>query len=332
MKFQDAQITAKALLQQGLSVLVSGPPGIGKSALAATIASQLGWRLVTSQPVVNDPVDYKGLPFLKNGRAEFLPFADLLDLIETREDTLWFIDDLIQAPTAVQAALMQLVHPECRHLNGKRISDKVRILACTNRRQDRAGGVGFIEPLKQRFVSFALETDHVEWTAWALGQGLSPYIAAYLRWRPAHLLIEQPSPDLSGSANPRNWVWCSKVLAAGLPADALHEVLIGVLGQAVGSEFANFLNLADTLPDLSQISTSPHTVPVPVDPTLLYAVVGSLLGWAAKLSANNLFQYLGRLPEEFQVLFVTFASSKQAPICNTSEFADWTIRNQQALG
>jgi len=35
----------------------------------------------------------------------------LLDLVTTNEETLWHLDDLIQAPAAVQAALMQLVHP-----------------------------------------------------------------------------------------------------------------------------------------------------------------------------------------------------------------------------
>src|SRR5262249_16852261 len=152
MKFTEALNASKALLAEGLSVILSGPPGVGKSALAETLAGQMEWRLVISQPVIADPVDFKGLPFLVDGRAEFLPFADLVDLRTTTEDTLWHFDDLIQAPTAVQAALMQLVHPNCRQLAGKKLSDRVRILACTNRRQDRAGGVGFIEPLKQRFV------------------------------------------------------------------------------------------------------------------------------------------------------------------------------------
>ncbi len=332
MKFQEALATARSLLKENLSVLISGPPGIGKSALAETLAAQMGWRLIISQPVISDPIDFKGLPFVIDGRAEFLPFGDLLDLIQTTEDTLWNFDDLIQAPAAVQAALMQLVHPNCRQLNGKRLSSKVRILACTNRREDRAGGFGFIEPLKQRFVSFPLETDLNEWSSWALGNGLDPHIAAYLSWRPAHLLVEQPAPDLTGSPNPRNWEWCSRILRAALQPGPVYETLTGVLGQPVASEFISFLRVSASLPDLSRIAVDPEGVPVPVDPVTLYAVVGSLLGRSDQLPAKNLFQYLARLPEEFQVLFASFASSKNAAICNTPAFAEWTVANQQALG
>src|SRR5260221_390566 len=98
VKFQEALATSEALLAQGLSVLISGPPGIGKSALAETLAKRRGWRLITSQPVISDPTDFKGLPFVVDGHAEFLPFGDLLDLIGTDVETLWHFDDLIQAP------------------------------------------------------------------------------------------------------------------------------------------------------------------------------------------------------------------------------------------
>lgn len=332
MRFAEALQTCKVLLAQRLSVIVSGPPGIGKSALAESLAHQMGWRLVVSHPVIADPVDFKGLPFVVEGRAEFLPFGDLLDLITTSEDTLWHFDDLIQAPIAVQAALMQLVHPNCRQLGGRKLSPHVRILACTNRRQDRAGGTGFIEPLKQRFVAIPLETDHQEWTEWALRNSISPYVAAYLRWRPAHLLDEKPSPDLTGSPNPRGWEWVSRILETGLTGPPLAETLTGVLGHPVATEFLSFLQIAHSLPDLTQIANDPDAVPVPMDPATLYAAVGSLVSLSDQLPHGKVVHYVERLPEEHQVLFATFASSKKAQICSSRPFAEWAVRHQHVFG
>src|SRR5208282_983947 len=87
-------------------VLIKGAPGVGKTDITHQICGLVDADLVVEHPVVSDPTDYKGLPFAMPGTdsATFLPFGELKRLIEADRLTVCFIDDLGQAPAAVQAA------------------------------------------------------------------------------------------------------------------------------------------------------------------------------------------------------------------------------------
>jgi len=58
-------------------VLIKGAPGIGKSDIMAQVAQEVNADLIIMHPVVSDPTDYKGLPGIVEGQAEFLPYGEL---------------------------------------------------------------------------------------------------------------------------------------------------------------------------------------------------------------------------------------------------------------
>ncbi|NQV17777.1 MAG: Hint domain-containing protein [Armatimonadetes bacterium] len=98
--------TLKFSIENKFPVLIKGSPGVGKSNLVTQACKETDTELIVSHPVVSDPTDFKGLPFpVKNGtEATFLPFGDLLQLIKAEKPTVFFLDDLGQAPASVQAA------------------------------------------------------------------------------------------------------------------------------------------------------------------------------------------------------------------------------------
>ncbi len=64
-------------LEHRFNLLIVGAPGIGKTEIINQACDAAGMHMIVSHPVVSDPTDYKGLPFVVNGdRAEFLPFGD----------------------------------------------------------------------------------------------------------------------------------------------------------------------------------------------------------------------------------------------------------------
>ena len=143
----------KFAIKNKYPLLIKGSPGIGKTQILTQACLETGTELIVSHPVVSDPTDYKGLPFpTKDGtEATFLPFGDLLKLINADKPTVFFLDDIGQASSSVQASLMHLLL--ARRINGHAVSEHVVFLAATNRRQDRAAVQGILEPVKSRFAA-----------------------------------------------------------------------------------------------------------------------------------------------------------------------------------
>src|ERR1700757_797131 len=95
-KFLAAAIPAR------LPVLLVGGPGCAKTSLGTQAAAALGYDVIFSHPVVSDPTDFKGIfwPDASGGRCRVLPVGEIADLLECERPTVWFIDDIGQAPPA----------------------------------------------------------------------------------------------------------------------------------------------------------------------------------------------------------------------------------------
>ena len=107
--FLASAIAAKA------PILITGAPGIGKSALVEQAAREAGADMILSHPAVADPTDAKGLPWANpdSESATFLPFGELAQALKAERPTVWFLDDLGQAPPAVQARSALLRRSSC---------------------------------------------------------------------------------------------------------------------------------------------------------------------------------------------------------------------------
>ena len=92
-----------------MPVLICSGPGIGKSSIVEQACAEAEADCIVMHPVVSDPTDFKGMPWVGDGGATFLPFGDLQKLVNATKLTACFIDDLGQATPAVQAAAMQLI-------------------------------------------------------------------------------------------------------------------------------------------------------------------------------------------------------------------------------
>ena len=307
------------------NVMVTGQPGSGKSQTIAEAVLAAGFELIISHPVIKDPTDYKGLPTKIQDKAVFLPFGELLQLIEADKPTVLFLDDVGQASKAVQAALMQIVH--ARAIDGHAISDNVKIIAASNRRTDNAGVAGVLQPFKSRFTIVNLDPDADQWIDWALGQQDIPIeLIGAVKYNKAWINKYEPSKTFTNVPQPRNLHAIGKQMTDGLPRELLREVAVGRLGLSAGTDFMSFMALLDKLPTPADILANPKTADVPEEASCKYVLSNILIQQADADNLGAFATYLDRYPNEYITLFRTLISEKKPKLCNTTAFINMTIK------
>ena len=322
----------KFAIKNKYPLLIKGSPGIGKTQILTQACLETGTELIVSHPVVSDPTDYKGLPFpTKDGtEATFLPFGDLLKLINADKPTVFFLDDIGQASSSVQASLMHLLL--ARRINGHAVSEHVVFLAATNRRQDRAAVQGILEPVKSRFAAILeLEVNVDDWVDWAIENGTPFELIAFIRYRPNLLQNFQPTADIINTPSPRTVAYVGKMMNAGLPKDTEYEMISGAAGEGFAAEFLGFLKVYRDLPDIEKLIADPMSADVPTEPSTLFAVCGSLSAKANKKNLGNIIKFTDRLPGEFQVLLIKDAIKRNKSLSNTKEFSAWAIDHADVI-
>lgn len=330
MKPSELQKLLTVAFENNLKILIKGAPGIGKTDIVVSAAKRADADLVIMHPAVSDPVDFKGLPAIVGDKAEFLPYGQLRKLVEAKRKMVCFIDDIGQAPHAVQAALMQLIQQ--REIDGQKISDHVIFCGATNDSSHMAGVTSILEPVKSRWDSIVeLQADQMEWVRWAKKANLREEILAFVMFRGIEVLSNfKPSRDLTNTPSPRTVTSAAKLFGAGLYSRA---VLAGAAGEGWASEFLGFLQVYRTMPDPDECIKNPKTAPVPSteDASTLFALAVAISLRTTKATFANAQEYLKRMPKEHEVFTIRDAINRERELQNTAAFTNWARSNVEVL-
>lgn len=330
MKPSQLRRTLAVAFENKLKILIKGAPGIGKTEIVQAAAKAAKADLVIMHPAVSDPVDFKGLPAVVGKHAEFLPYGQLRKLIEADSLTVCFIDDIGQAPHAVQAALMQLIQQ--REIDGHKISEHVVFCGATNDSSHMAGVQSILEPVKSRWHSIVeLTADQTEWVRWAQKQNIREEILAFVMFRGMEVLHNfKPTRDLCNSPSPRTVAAAAALFGAGLYT---HDILAGACGEGWAAEFLGFLKVYQNLPDPDECIKNPEKARVPAtdDAATLFAIAVAVSLRATKENFANVTKYLKRLPKEHEVFAVRDVIAREKTLQNTAAFSNWAVENVKAL-
>ena len=325
----------KIAFKNFFNVIVAGAMGTGKSDIVKQAAWEIEYDLMLSHPLVKDPTDYGGYPFPDelNGRkiANFLMFGDMLKIVEAKRPLVVCFEDMLLATIAVQGAVMQMIWE--RELNGVKIPDCVAFVATTNRRQDKAGGQGLIEPFKSRNAIFNLRPNIDDWVEWAYKDGQPATLIAFCRRNTKALFDYAPSMDIVNTPCPRTVSKLGHWINAGIPDSLKMQVYSSNCGEGFAMEYMQFERQVDKLEDPDYIISNPMNAKLydKKDLDLIYVTVTSLAMRANVKNFENIMKYGNRLDAEYTMLLVTDAVKRNKELINTKSFSKWAEVNGNIL-
>jgi len=316
-----------ALIPARKRVLVVGGPGTGKTSIVRQVADELDADVLLSTPSTEDPTEPKGFPWAneKDATAHFKPFGNLARALAATKLTIWFLDDFGQALPGVQSGYMPLL--QGRTADGQELPECVVFVAATNRRADRAGVGGLLEPVKSRFdtiVELVPELD--ETCQWMIGQqDIAPEVVAYLRWQPDALNQFNPTADLENSPVPRTWEHAGRILSLKIADKAVEAAAVcGAIGDGQGGQLLAFVEMFRQLPSVDGILVDPDSAIVPTQVNVLYAVSTAVASRVTEKNFGRAARYAARLEDaghgDFAALLIRDVIRRKPALQQTPEF------------
>lgn len=245
-----------------LSVMIWGPPGIGKSSIVAQTAQHHDLAIIDLRLSQLAPTDLRGLPVAENGLAKWFP----PEFLPTAGNGILFLDEINMATPAMQGIAQQLILD--RQVGSYKVPDGWFIWAAGNRKSDRAAVFEMPSALANRFIHLDIAPDFDSFRIWGIAQALDEQILAFLAFRPT--LLHQIDSQRPAWPSPRSWAMAHQLHQAGLSVEP-------AVGPGAAGEFAAFCAIYARLPELEPILAGKSKASFPAEASARYATVLGLI-------------------------------------------------------
>lgn len=322
------------LIRAKLVPLVKGSPGVGKSDIIHKIAADFGLKVIDLRLAQCDPTDMLGFPQIQGSKAGYVPMETFP--IESDEipkgynGWLLFLDELTSAPKSIQSASYKIILD--RMVGNHKLHPNVAVVAAGNLESDNAIVESMSTALQSRLVHLEIAVDKDEWLDWAANVNIDHRICSFIRFRPDLLHNFNPDHTDCTYACPRTWKFADQILK--VTEDSSPErrpMLAGALSEGVATELMAFMQIYKSLPSIAEIVSDPMGTMVSNDPSVLFAITGSIANHADADNIAKLVQYVNRLPVEFQVVCLREAIRRNKALMSTPTMQAWIAKNANEL-
>jgi MoxR-like ATPase len=279
---------AAAMAEGGLAMMVYGPPGIGKTALALTLGHSqelVAWSnaksglsldaiqvVHLSAPELN-PEDLMGVPTIRelqrrmaDGREETFRVTvwAIPQMFNPERPFVLFVDEPNRCDPSVRNALFQLITGKSTS-GGFSLPAGSFVIMAGNRFEDRAGVKTLDNAFNGRAGHFNMEVDVDAWLEWALGAGLSPIVRAFIKRNPSQLADRFDADDVAPQKPmPRTWEAVGRIYASGrFGQDVKRTTAEALIGRGSAQLLHAYSKHESAIPDPDTIIKDPMAVRIP---------------------------------------------------------------------
>lgn len=340
VKVSQAQRMIAAAIRAKVVPFLKGSPGSGKSQVIHQIANEYNLQLIDMRLSQCDPTDLAGFPTIEGGKADYVPMKHFpIDSDPLPKDAqgkpmmgwLLFLDEATSAPPAIQAAAYKLVLD--RMVGSHHLHPKCALVLAGNLETDGAIVHTMSTALQSRLVHMELMVDPKEWDEWAVEKGgIHHHITSFIKFKPNQLYTFSADHTDSTYACPRTWEFASRLIGVlGEDSPDQLPLLAGTLSEGVAREFIAFRKLYQKILTPRQIEADPTGVKVPSEPSVLFALTGSI---AQNMTTNNaapMLEFVTRLPVEFQVVCLREAIRRNKALMTEPAMQKWIAKSAATL-
>lgn len=342
MKINDAEKMIATLLDlaidegQYVTPRILSTPGLGKSSIVKSAAAlvakrrgvKVGCKVVRLCEIEQPDVKGYGLADVANNKMVFtLPFF-AIDVEKDGEFGILFLDEQPQANDDVNKVAAEIMLD--RRVGDYQLPAGWIVAAAGNREQDRSGARKTMAFIQNRIMDIEITPDKDALVDWMEKNKIHHSVISFTEAFPSVVLSDKV-PDKAGPfCTPRSICTLSRLIDK-MSMAMFTECAGGLIGEGAAAQFVAHLRVVDELPSFAQIIAAPLKTPVPTRPDAAYATMRMISANVDKDNAMAAFQYLARMPAEFQASALRHSVRRTPQIVQHPEFAVWLRSNKKLL-
>jgi hypothetical protein len=331
--------------------LLQGEPGIGKSSILESIASDLGYDHAYID-VPNLDLGDIAMPVIDHDTKTTRYYPNARFKIHEGKPLVIMLDEYTKGADPVKNMLhpmLEKANPRLGDISIPKDGDRQTIVFLTGNLSTDGVGDSLKAHSANRVVPLTVAKPTApEWIEWALGKGLEPEVIAWVDRFPHAMAsytdagqgdnpyIFNPRKPARAFVSPRSLATASCIVKTRKlnDADAVISALTGAVGESAARDLQAYIEFSDQLPAWEATIADPLGTKIPTNAGACSIVMFGAIARVTNETFSPFMKYMERFEPEWQAVFainVAKTPSKQATAFSNADFTKWLAKNQDLL-